>query len=375
MVAEVPRMIPIENRSVVSSPKERLDATRIDFGKCFTPNFFCVEFCCGRWQDARIEPLRCFEMHPAALVFHYGQAIFEGLKAFQQRNGRLVLFRPDMNARRFNRSAERLDMPRVDEEFFVRVMLELVKNERHYVPASPGSLYLRPTMIATEACIGVKSASEFLFYVMALPTAGYFKEVRDGAGSIDVLVCESATRACPGGTGHVKAAGNYAGTLKVTSVAKRMGCAQVLFLDAVEREKVEEMGGMNVFFVHKDTLVTPALTDTILPGITRECVLALARDLSIQVTETPISIRQVLEGIENGEVTEAIACGTAASITGIGTLRFEDGKIAKIGQGAPGPVTNLLHRRLRSIQYGECEDNHGWAVEVCMADQGVVRTP
>jgi len=323
-----------------------------------------MEYREGSWQDPRIESLRSFDLHPAAIVFHYGQAIFEGLKAFRHADGKIVLFRPEMNADRLNRSAGRLDMPAIDAGFFLEAASALVDHESSFVPPAPGSLYLRPTMIGIEPCIGVKSANEFLFYILALPAGSYFKEVIDNAGSIRVLISESSTRAARGGTGNVKAAGNYAASLKITSLAKSLGCAQVLFLDAVERSYVEEMGGMNIFFVKNDTLITPSLSDTILAGITRDTILHLARDFGIPVQEEPVHIGDVISGIQSGTITEALACGTAASVTGIGAFQFEDGHAISVGYTCPGPLTNMLFDRIRSIQFGEFPDDHRWLFQV-----------
>jgi branched-chain amino acid aminotransferase len=285
----------------------------------------------------------------------------------------VVLFRPDMNARRMNQSAERLSMPAIDEAFFVEALARLVEQERFYIPAAPGSLYLRPVMFGTEPCVGVRSSSDFVFYVLALPTGSYFKEVSRGTGMVDVLVSESVARAAKGGTGHVKAAANYAVTLQVIMEARRKGCAQVMFLDAAERTRIEEMGGMNVFFVRDGQLVTPPLTNTILNGITRDSMLRVAPDLGIRAREEVLHIHEVVRDIENGRITEAIACGTAAVLTGIRSLKFEDGRVVRLpGEGA-GPVTSAVYDRLVGIQYGEYPDPYGWITEVCRVEVGVPR--
>ncbi|MBM3810609.1 MAG: branched-chain amino acid aminotransferase [Acidimicrobiia bacterium] len=355
----------ITNRASVHSPSKPLDPTTIEFGKVFTPNFFLMKYADGSWQEPVIGPMQDFQLHPAAIVFHYGQAIFEGLKAFQQDSGRIVIFRPEMNARRFNLSARRLDMPEVDEGLFVEACAKLVENERYFVPASPGSLYIRPSMIGVEPCIGVRSSKEFYFFIMTLPAGTYFKEVTGGAGSVNVLVSESVFRACRGGTGNVKAAGNYAASLNIITEAKKKGCVQVLFLNAADRAHIEEMGGMNVFFVREGKLLTPPLSDTILAGVVRDTVLQLARDMGIEAIETPLAIREVLADIRSGRITEAMACGTAASITGIGSLQTESGEVIRVGSESPGPMTNGLYHQIRGIQYGQIPDRHGWITEVC----------
>jgi branched-chain amino acid aminotransferase len=361
-------MWPIEVSSKVPTPAGSLDPAHLEFGKNFTPDFFTMRYSEGGWRDAEIGPVRSFHLHPGAVVLHYAQEIFEGLKAFQQADGSVALFRPEMNARRFNTSARRLDMPEIDEEFFVEAMRKLVEHQRHFVPPPPGSLYIRPAMIGIEAGLGVHSSDEFIFFILCLPSGAYFREVTDGAGAVNVLVSESVGRACLGGTGSVKTGGNYAATLTIISEAKRKGCAQVLFLNAADKMHVEEMGGMNVFFVRDGGLITPPLRDTILAGVVRDTILRLAPDVGLVAQETPIGIAEVVHGIESGRITEAFACGTAASITGISSFQFEDGRVLRIGETSPGPVSNKLYRQIRSIQYGEAPDRYGWLRRVCAVE-------
>lgn len=358
-------MLQIKNLATVTRPEKSLDAAEIDFGKTFTPSLFRMEYRDGAWKDPRVEPFGKFELHPAAIVLHYAQTIFEGLKAFRQDSGRIVLFRPEMNARRFNRSAARLAMPEVDEELFVEAVRQLVTNERHHVPERPGSLYIRPTMIGTEPTIGVKTASEYIFFILSLPTGSYFREARRGPGLINVLVSESVVRACPGGAGNVKVGGNYAVTLGITGEAAKRGCAQVLFLDSGSRRRIEEMGGMNIFFVRDGALVTPPLCDTILAGITRDTILTLARDLGIPASEEVLYIDQVVQEIRGGRITEALACGTAAIVTGIGALQFENGENVQIGRDGPGLISSQLYDRIVGIHYGDYAEKRGWIREVC----------
>jgi branched-chain amino acid aminotransferase len=350
----------IRDASVPKTPDVDLDPTKLLFGRVFCPNMFITEYADGRWNDPRIEPLQALQLHPGAIGLHYGQAIFEGLKAFRHPNDRIAVFRPDANARRLNRSAEILDMPAVPEELFVEATKRLVASERRYVPEAPGSLYIRPTMIATEACLSVTSSKEYVFYILVLPTGSYFKETAGGAGSVKVMISESCVRAVPGGTGAAKAAGNYAATLRITSRARDLGCSQVLFLNAVNRKSVEEMGGMNVFFVRNGGLVTPPLTDTILRGTIRDSIITCAGDLGIPVDQTPPDIDAILRDITNGSITEAIACGTAAALTGISAFVRESGGTVAFRSQVPGPITNRLYEHLQGIQYGRQPDTHGW---------------
>jgi branched-chain amino acid aminotransferase len=358
--------VTIKDESVRRSPQgDSLDPNKIVFGKTFAPNMFLCEYREGKWQNPRIEPLQSFSLHPAAIVFHYAQAIFEGMKAFRQADGSVALFRPDKNARRFNQSAERMCMPKVEEELFLDALTELVRVEEELVLPYPGSLYLRPVMIGTEACIGVRASSEYLFYVMGLPTGAYFPEAHGGAGAISVLISNSTVRAARGGTGAVKAAANYAVTLKSISEAKGKGCAQVLFLDTSSEHRVEEMGGMNIMFIEKDTLVTPPLNDTTLPGVVRDSLLQIARDLGITVREEAYAHKDLISKLKGGEIQEAFACGTAATITGIKEFQTEDGGSFKLT--APGKLSEKLYETLVAIQYGRSEDRHGWLRSVVAA--------
>ena len=350
----------IRDASVARPPEFDLDPGRIEFGRVFCPNMFRVDYANGDWRDPRLEPLHDLKLHPGAIGLHYGQAIFEGLKAFRHADDRIALFRPDANARRLNTSAEILDMPALPETLFLEATRRLVAVERSYVPAAPGSLYIRPAMVATEPCLGVRSSSEYVFFILALPAGSYFKETSGGAGSVRVLVSDSAVRAVPGGTGAAKAAGNYAATLRITSRAKTMGCAQVLFLNALDRRSIEELGGMNVFFVRKGVLVTPPLTDTILRGTMRDTIIACAPDLGIRVEETPLDINDILREISTGVVSEGIACGTAAALTGISAFTRESGETISFAAAAPGPVTSRLYEHIQGIQRGLRPDTRSW---------------
>lgn len=338
-----------------------LDPAKLEFGKTFSPNWFVAEYRDGAWQDARVEALHDIALHPAAIVFHYGQSIFEGMKAYRWANGKVALFRPEENARRFARSAIRMAMPPVDTAFFVEAVKALVHTDAAWTPSEPGTLYIRPTMMGTEACIGVRASHDFLFFVLGLPSGAYFKDANvNGVGSVVVYVAETSSRAAHGGTGNVKASANYAISLHTIEEGKKQGCSQVLFLDSGGKRQVEELGGMNVFFVEGKTLRTPDLHDTILPGITRDSVIQVARDLGYGVEEAPVNIDQAAEKIAAGQITEVFACGTAAVISGIRELRFETGRKLVIGNNDAGPVTQQLNGHLQGIQFGRVEDIHRW---------------
>ena len=341
-----------------------LDPKDIEFGRMCTPNFFMSEYRAGRWHDPRIEAVHAFNLHPASNVFHYGQAIFEGLKAYRHPDEHLALFRPEMNARRFDESAERMGMPPVGEALFLEVVHRLVDIERPFIPEPPGTLYIRPTMIGTEPTLGVRSSTEFIFFVITLPSGAYFKEMSSGTGTVRVFVEQSTSRAAPGGTGAVKAAANYAVTLRSIREAKQRGCSQVLFLDAIRRQRVEELGGMNVFFVRDGTLITPTLNGTILAGVTRDSLLTLGPSLGVPARELDIDIDEVIADMASGRITEAIACGTAATVVGISELVFGDGSVHRVGDGSLGPVTKRLFDQIQAVQFGTSPDRFGWISQV-----------
>jgi branched-chain amino acid aminotransferase len=349
------------NSPLTSAVGIDLDPARLEFGKTFAPDWFVSEYRNGAWQNARVEPSHNLSLHPAAIVLHYSQSIFEGMKAYRWANGKVALFRPKDNARRFMRSAERMALPPVDAEFFVEAVKALVRTDAEWTPREPGSLYIRPTMLGTEACIGVRASRECLFFVIALPSGAYFKETSASTvGTVTVYVSETSSRAAHGGTGDVKASANYAISLHAIEEGKRKGCSQVLFLDSQGKREAEELGGMNVFFVENNTLLTPPLHDTILPGITRDSVIQVARDLGIGVRETPIQIDEAAEKIQSGRITEVFACGTAAVVIGIKELLFETGRRLVIGGGAAGELTRKLNFELQGIQFGRLPDLHGW---------------
>jgi branched-chain amino acid aminotransferase len=320
------------------------------------------------WHDGRLEPYGPIPFEPAAAVFHYGQEIFEGMKAYRQDGGSIAMFRPEANAARFNRSARRMAMPEIPPDSFVHALELLVTQDRDWVPDGVGnSLYLRPMMIATQCGLGFTHPSDsYLFCVIASPVTAYFGPA---PRALTVWLCEEYTRAAPGGTGAAKAGGNYAGAFVAGQQATRHGCDQVVWLDSVEHRWVEELGGMNIFFVHTtpggaSRIMTPALTGTLLPGITRDSLLTMASMLGIDAEEGRISTDQWRADCAAGTLTEVFACGTAAVMAPVGTVRSRSGQW-RIGDGGPGPLTLRLRDELLGIQHGLRPDPFGWVHKVC----------
>ena len=332
------------------------------FGKVFTDHMAIIRYSRDEgWHDAKITARRSLQADLATAALHYAQEIFEGMKAYRRPDGGAALFRPDANARRFRDSARRMAMPELPEELFLESVRALVRTDRDWIPESEdGSLYLRPFMFASEAFLGVKPADQYVYAVLASSGGGYFK----GPGSVKVWATRDYTRAAPGGTGAAKCGGNYAASLIALAEANRNGCDQVVFLDAVERRWVEELGGMNVFFVFADgSLRTPPLGGTILPGITRDSLIRLARDQGLTVSEEPYSIDQWREDAQSGHLTEAFACGTAAVVTAIGSVHSHEGSFT-IGGQSIGPLTQRLRSALVDIQRGRAADPYGWVERV-----------
>lgn len=351
----------IVQKTAVSATERERALLNPGFGTTFTDHMACVTYTVGKgWHSARIVPYQPLVLDPSALVFHYGQEIFEGLKAYRAEDGRILLFRPEANAYRFRKSAERLAMVDLPEELFVKAITELVQIDQAWVPPQDiGALYLRPFMIATEAALGVRPSSSFEFIVIACAVGDYFSAE---SGLVSVWVEKNFSRTSRGGTGIAKCGGNYAASLVAQMEGKANGCHQVLFLDAYERRWIEEMGGMNVMMVFDDgTLQTPPLTEgTILHGITRDSLLTLARDKGITVTEAPYAIDQLYHDAKIGRLREVFACGTAAVVTPISSFKSSAGT-CMIGDGKTiGPVTHLLRQSLCDIQFGRAPDPHGW---------------
>lgn len=343
---------------VSASERERL-LQNPGFGQIFTDHMITLRYNKDRgWHDWKLEPRKGLDLDPASMVLHYALEIFEGMKAYHLPDGGASLFRPDANAKRFRASAERLAMPQLPEDLFVESVRALVRADRDWIPTAEGaSLYLRPFLIGSEVALGTRPATDYIFSVIASPVASYFK---GGASAVTLWVSENYTRAAPGGTGAAKCGGNYAASLAAQAEGQREGCDQVVFLDAVERRWIEELGGMNIFFVFDDgSLQTPPLTGTILPGITRASLIALARDMGLTVREEPYSIDQWQADAKSGRLTEAFACGTAAVVTPIGKVKGRNHGFT-IADGNAGTVTGKLKAALTDIQFGRAADPHNW---------------
>jgi branched-chain amino acid aminotransferase len=329
------------------------------FGRVFTDHMVTIRWAQEKgWYDARVGPYGPLQLDPAAAVLHYAQEIFEGLKAYHTDDGGVALFRPDANAARFVASARRLAMAPLPEPVFLDSLRRLVEVDRAWVPTTDeGSLYLRPFMYASEVFLGVKPSAEYLYLVIASPVGSYFV---GGVTPVAVWVSDDYTRAAPGGTGAAKCGGNYAASLVALAQASAQGCEQVVFLDAVHRRFVDELGGMNIFFVYDDgNLVTPELTGTILPGITRDSVITLARHLGRTVVERPVSFEEWRADAASGRLREVFACGTAAVLTPVGEVRWSGGSFM-VADGGPGEVTMDLRGRLVDIQRARAGDPFGW---------------
>ncbi|MBM2617499.1 branched-chain amino acid aminotransferase [Actinoplanes sp. LDG1-06] len=333
------------------------------FGRIFTDHMVTIRYADGKgWYEPRVEARAPIPMDPASAVLHYAQEIFEGLKAYTLPDGGVAMFRPDANAARFTQSAQRMAMPSLPEETFLQSLREIISIDRSWLPpGDEGSLYLRPFAYASEVFLGVRPSMEYLYLVIASPVGPYFS---GGVKPVSVWVTPDYTRAAPGGTGAAKCGGNYAAGLSAQAEAIENGCDQVVYLDAVERKYIDELGGMNVFVVLDDgTLVTPPLTGTILPGITRDSVIKLAERAGRKVEERAISLEELRTGAASGAIREAFACGTAAVITPIGTVKSADGAFT-IADGGTGEITDDLRKQLVDIQRGRAEDPFGWVHRV-----------
>ena len=328
------------------------------FGRLFTDHMVTIRYTEGEgWHSHSVGPREAFQLDPACAVLHYAQEIFEGMKAYRLADGSVAMFRPEENARRFAESAERMAMPVLPEALFLEAVEELVKIDADWIPQGEGSLYLRPFMFASETFLGVRPSNEYIFCVIASPAGAYFK---GGSKAVTLWVSEHYTRAARGGTGAAKCGGNYAASLVGQKEAIGHGCDQVVFLDAAENKWVEELGGMNVFFVMDDgSIVTPPLGGTILPGITRNSIITLARAQGHVVREEPYSFAQWRADAASGTLREAFACGTAAVVTAIGTVKSNDGDFT-IGNGDGGMVTEKLRAELTGIQRGTVADPANW---------------
>jgi branched-chain amino acid aminotransferase len=349
-------------------PPEKLkplykDPMKLEFGRTFTDYMFTMQYTTADgWKNPQIKPYQPLVLDPATVMFHYSQAAFEGQKAYKSPQGDILLFRPLENAKRMNRSLNRMRMPEIPEEFFLQAERELLKLEERWIPRQKGAaLYIRPTVIPTEVVIGPVLPSEsYLFFIILSPVGPFYKE---GFDPIGLLVDTAFSRAAPGGTGEAKTGGNYAGTMKASQIAKEKGYSQVLWLDVKERRYIEEVGAMNIFFIIEETLVTPPLTGTILPGVTRKSILEMAEDLGIKPEERQIAIDDLVEGIASGSVSEAFGVGTAAVISPVGRINHNRQEYV-INKNETGYWAKKCFDTLTGIQCGELEDAYGWVFRV-----------
>ncbi|WP_346795751.1 branched-chain amino acid aminotransferase [Halomonas sp. Bachu 37] len=337
------------------------------FGRYFSDHMVHIRWTVDAgWHGHQVRPYGPLTLDPAAAVLHYGQEIFEGIKAYRHADGSVWTFRPEKNAERFRRSARRLALPELSDDDFIGSLKALLVQDHEWVPtpaseADECSLYLRPFMIASETFLGVRPSQEVDYYVIASPAAAYFK---GGVEPVSIWLSSNYNRAAPGGTGFAKCGGNYAASLAAQKEAEAHGCGQVAFLDATENKWVEELGGMNLFFVFKDgRIVTPKLTGTILEGVTRDSVLTLAKDEGLTPEERHISIDEWREGAASGEITEIFACGTAAVITPVGELVTENDRI-RLAAGSDNAMGKRIRSKLLDLQYGRSEDKYGWLTQL-----------
>ncbi|MBE6037050.1 MAG: branched-chain amino acid aminotransferase [Clostridiales bacterium] len=346
------------------NPKHKPDMNNLPFGVDMADYMVVIEYTEGRgWHSGRVVPYAPITLEPAACVFHYGQEMFEGLKAYKSVNNEVVLFRPDMNAKRANSTAERICLPYMDEEMFIEAVKAGTKANIDWIPDAPNSsLYIRPFIIATEPFLGVRLSKSYLFMIIFSPVGPYYK---GGLAPTKIFVEDEYTRSCQGGTGYVKTAGNYAASLKAQEKAHQLGYSQVLWLDGVTRNYVEEIGTSNAFFVIDGEVITaPTNEGTILPGITRNSVLTLLKEWGIPASERRLTIQEVFDAHKEGRLNEVFASGTAAVISPVGELRWKD-DVIQINGGSIGPIAQKLYDTITGIQLGKIEDKHGWVEKVC----------
>ncbi len=364
----------MEFRIEVAPPEIRrpkpTDESALGFGRIYSDHMFTMRWTDGGgWTDPTVRPFSDLKLSPASLVLHYSQTIFEGLKAYRNPVGNTNLFRPRDNASRFNQSAARVDLPQVDPAIFMKAIEKLVDLDREWIPKSRGaSLYIRPTMIATEPYIGLKSAQEVLFFIITGPVGAYYQE---GFNPVRITVCDRYSRAGPGGLGSIKAGANYAASLKAEKEAANRGFSQVLWLDAAERKFIEEVGSMNILFMISGTVITPPPGDTILDGITKASVLELLRDWGVPVEERRITIGEVLGAQKSGLLQEVFGAGTAAVISPVGAFEYR-GEVHHVQNGGTGDLTKKLFDELTRIQYdthSQCSDRFGWVHEIPLPRQ------
>jgi len=347
---------------LTATPKEKPAADTLGFGKYFTDHMFMMDWTEGQgWHDARIVPFAPIAIHPASTVLHYGSEIFEGLKAYRRADGQVQLFRPIENIRRMNNSAERMCLPEIPEELALEALTEFVKTEQEWTPSAPGtSLYLRPFMFGNDESLGVHAVHNATYVIIASPVGSYYKE---GINPVKIMIETEDVRAVRGGTGEAKCGGNYAASNRAGKRAEEKGYSQVLWLDGVHRKYIEEVGAMNVMFKIAGEIVTPALSGSILPGITRKSIIEVLKGKGYAVSERLLSIDELKEAMADGTLEEAWGCGTAAVVSPIGELSYE-GVQYPVNGGAIGEVTQMLYDTLTGIQWGKIEDPYGWTVQV-----------
>jgi branched-chain amino acid aminotransferase len=341
-----------------TTPRSRPSEDALGFGKYVADHMLVADYVTpGGWQEPKVVPYGPLSLDPAASVLHYGQAMFDGMKAFRQQDGRVALFRLNDHCRRMANGAPRLSMPPVDLNMMRDSIVALVSADKDWVPSAPGTaLYIRPVMIGTEAFLGVRPSSQYLFYVITSPVGAYYAA---GLKPVKIWVETDAVRAVRGGIGAVKAAANYVASLKTADDVRQRGYEQVLWLDAIEHSFVEEVGTMNLFVAIGDELLTPPLGGSILAGITRDSVLAIARDWGLRVTERPIPFDEILSASKDGSLREVFGVGTAAVVSAVGELGHADGRIV-INNGEVGPIAKRLYNGVTDIQYGRVPDRFGW---------------
>lgn len=346
-----------------TNPKEKPDPNNLPFGSYFSDHMFVMEYDEGQgWHDGRVVPYEPISLDPASLVLHYGQEMFEGLKAYSNVNdGSVQLFRPDMNAKRTNRTNDRLCIPPIDEELYVEAVKAIVAVDSDWIPdAKDTSLYIRPFIIATEASLGIKASSSYKFIIILSPSGPYYP---NGLQPTKLYVEDTYVRAAAGGTGEAKCGGNYASGLKAQVIAHDKGYEQILWLDGKEQKYVEEIGTSNAFFVIGDEIITAPLSGTILPGITRDSCLTVLKSKGYKVSERKLSIDEIMEAYDKGEFKEMFASGTAAIISPVGTLRYKE-KVMEINNSEIGPIAQMLYDTIYGTQIGKVEDEFGWVVKV-----------
>jgi branched-chain amino acid aminotransferase len=349
--------------NISSSTKlDKTDWDNLGFGQYFSDHMFITNYTDGNWDNGVIQPYGPLSIEPGMCTLHYGQTIFEGLKAYRDANGGANIFRPDMNAKRLNTSAERLCIPTYDPDKLIEAMIELVKIDNKWIPTQRGhSLYIRPVLFGSSNFLGVHPSKDYMLIIMTSPVASYYPE---GLNPVKILVMDKYVRAVRGGLGHAKTAANYAASLYGAELAKKEGFSQVLWLDGCHHEYVDEVGAMNIMFVIDDEIITPSLEQgSILPGVTRDTVIQLAKEWGIKVSERPIKITEIFDAYKKGKLQEAFGTGTAAVISPVGLFKYHDEEII-VNNMEIGPLAQKFYDTITGIQYGEIEDTHGWNVHI-----------